>query len=346
MVYVSLITQDTQKFLAVDDGQNLAAIQEGKTNPLSETFCRETIDNAADELTVLRAGKDFSRDWEPYRNLQFEQYVGVPIRVQNSLWGTLCLGETDSETHPIRPEFEVGLRLLSTLIGHEVERYERELHLDVLERVLRHNLRNSLTVIQGFLEARERPDAGDEFTATVEREVDSLLDLSRKSQLLREAFQDPKALAQLDLQEEIETVVGEIEAEYPEADIQFESTGLRTVRAHPRLGRAIYELLDNAVVHSHQEQPQVTIEVEDGAYVCLDVVDEGAGFPDAERQVLNKGEPITQMSHTSGLGLWLVRTIVQRSQGRLAIRETADRGAAVTLQLLPAEDAEPTDGAP
>jgi signal transduction histidine kinase len=71
-----------------------------------------------------------------------------------------------------------------------------------------------------------------------------------------------------------------------------------------------------------------------GDAVCLRVEDDGPGFTDAELAVHADTEATeTALQHSDGVGLWLVRWIVDAYGGEFAVRNADDGGAVVTVTL-------------
>jgi signal transduction histidine kinase len=70
--------------------------------------------------------------------------------------------------------------------------------------------------------------------------------------------------------------------------------------------------------------------VRDGDRVRVTVADDGPGIPAVERGVVTGETERSQLTHGSGLGLWVVQTVVEAGGGRLAF-EDPPTGAAVTL---------------
>jgi nitrogen fixation/metabolism regulation signal transduction histidine kinase len=64
-----------------------------------------------------------------------------------------------------------------------------------------------------------------------------------------------------------------------------------------------------------------------------------------EWAVVTDRQEITQLQHGSGIGLWLVRWVVDDHGGTLELRENDDDGTTLAIRL-PHTDAEPahTDG--
>jgi two-component system OmpR family sensor kinase len=99
---------------------------------------------------------------------------------------------------------------------------------------------------------------------------------------------------------------------------------------------AIYNLLDNAYKFTRNED---TIEVrayEDGSNVVVEVADTGPGIPEEEINLvweeLYRGQS-TRNVMGSGLGLSLVRTIINRHGGKVALRSKEGEGTVVSIRL-------------
>jgi len=99
---------------------------------------------------------------------------------------------------------------------------------------------------------------------------------------------------------------------------------------------AIYNLLDNALKFT---QAGDTIEVrafEDGATVAVEVAETGPGIPEEDLahvwEELYRGKSARGIPG-SGLGLALVRAIVERHGGQASVRSRAGQGTVFTLRL-------------
>jgi two-component system OmpR family sensor kinase len=99
---------------------------------------------------------------------------------------------------------------------------------------------------------------------------------------------------------------------------------------------ALHNLVDNAIKYSRSGD---TIEVrafEDGAAVVIEVADTGQGIPDNELpqiwDELYRGQGARGLPG-SGLGLALVRTIVERHGGVVGVRSRQGQGTVFTMRL-------------
>ncbi|MFC6767789.1 sensor histidine kinase [Natrinema soli] len=107
--------------------------------------------------------------------------------------------------------------------------------------------------------------------------------------------------------------------------------------------RAVVDnLLENAVQHTGSE-PIVEVSVtRDGEAVHLSVADDGPGIPPAEIDVVTGETDITQLTHGSGLGLWLVNWMIDSYGGSVSFARSAIGGSHVEI-TLEAAPADPSD---
>lgn len=212
----------------------------------------------------------------------------------------------------------------------------------VLHRVLRHNLRNACNVIE--LRAEELSALardGEESRRTIERQVDSLLELGKKSGHLRRIALGHRERRAIDLCEVVEREVAYLETDNPDVDVDVDLPPAAPVSAYPELEIAVRELLENAVKHAHADGPSIRIGVrQTGGAVTMDVADDGPGLPEMERDVLERGLE-KPLSHSQGLGLWIVRVIVGESGGELRVVDNEPEGTIVRIRLQAAEPPRP-----
>ncbi|GGC69103.1 hypothetical protein GCM10007209_33900 [Haloferax sulfurifontis] len=225
-----------------------------------------------------------------------------------------------------------------TELDRTSERLESTLaHTSVLHRILRHDIRNACTAILGYAELVESRDESDSNTDPVEairERANRLVEVSDEVALLRTVELAEGNEVDVDLSSAVADAVEDLELEHSGVRVSVASSvETLTVRAHPALPRSIAELLDNAVVHADCDEPEIHVAVwQLEGSVGVTVSDNGPGIPDAERDALMSGAE-TPLSHTSGVGLWLVRAIVDASGGSLAISTPKPRGTVVTVSL-------------
>lgn len=219
-----------------------------------------------------------------------------------------------------------------TLVLRDVtDRETREQRLSVLNRVLRHNVRNKLDVIL----ARADLVADDELRQGIRESATDLLALSNKARdaeaMMMDSTESPEPV---DVSAVVRNVAEEFRTETPDAEISVTCPDELTISSHRSiLDNVLTELVDNAVTHSNDE-PTVDISasrVSDGA-VEVSVADDGPGIPERERQILADGTE-TQLEHANGIGLWFVNWAVVQLGGDLSFAENDPNGSVVTVRL-------------
>ncbi|SDJ40652.1 PAS domain S-box-containing protein [Halovenus aranensis] len=214
------------------------------------------------------------------------------------------------------------------------ERRQREQRLDVLNRILRHNVRNELNVVRGKIELAKMqleadPDTLDEAIESLDDVVARSDKVGRLSRLL-DADED----GALDLATELRGEFG-AGTTRPEGEVVIDLPERLDVSGGPSLVAAFEELVTNGLVHSEGDTPTVTLRYDtkasDDTHAVIAVEDEGPGIEQQEIDTIVDGQE-TPLKHTSGVGLWLVNWLVTRAGGTISFENT-DRGCRVRVRL-------------
>jgi PAS domain S-box-containing protein len=290
--------------------------------------------------------------------LDDEQVIGRPIAelVRPELLSRFDSDEIDDEVEVSTPAGRRFIQVRATsfsaglidseeaygrvfLLNDITERRERERklrrqneHLDEFASLVSHDLRNPLSVAEGFLEMglEELDDETvEDHLAYVEQShdrmgniIDDVLTLARQGQQLTE--RTPVELAELaaDTWKGVET-----------DDATLEVQSRRTVMGDRRRLRHVFEnLFRNAVDHGPAD---VTVRVQDVSPDSQDplsaergfaVEDDGPGIPEDERDdVLESG--YTTADDGTGLGLSIVASVVEAHGWDVSVAESPEGGA-------------------
>ncbi|MFP4631822.1 MAG: ATP-binding protein [Halobacteriales archaeon] len=226
----------------------------------------------------------------------------------------------------------------------ERERYREALELrteqlETLNRVIRHDIRNDMTVMIGWLElASEHVDdeAKDAFDRVVRR-AHHVVDLTENIRDIVDSLsvEGEVELRPADVVEHLEMEVEATRESNPEATIELDGD-LESVEvdANEMLSSVFRNLLTNAVVHSDRESPHVEVSVEvTGDSVRVRVADDGPGVPDDRKTaVFGRGEKGVDSPGT-GVGLYLVDRLVDSYGGDVWIEDNEPRGAVFVVEL-------------
>ncbi|MFP8954812.1 histidine kinase N-terminal 7TM domain-containing protein [Natrialbaceae archaeon A-arb3/5] len=232
----------------------------------------------------------------------------------------------------------------SVLVLQDItELKEREQELDllkqVLSRVFRHNIRNELTILRGHAEMiRERAedDQLDEHVDEIVTNSERVLSHSEKAKEL-EAIIDTEATDEpIRIGRTIQRQTNSYATASPDVEIDNAVPAELTVIAHPSIGMAFDELVQNAIVHHDDPARPVRIDVRSDVTddaVSISVADNGPGIESHEVETLDAGEE-TDLQHGSGIGLWMIDLIVRKSGGTLTIDTDCHLGGTrITIEL-------------
>ena len=312
----------------------------GMTLALEKTYCRLVIDEDG-PLVIDDAPNQGWREDPAYESHQLDCYFGTPIQIDDTLFGTVCFVANEARTEPFSAAETVFGELIARVLEHELRQRQAELHLEqrrqltgVLSRVLRHNMRNDMTVIQGYTDmvrGRIEDDGLADQLAIIETRVDRLIELGEKARELESIAEADDTIRQVDIPLLIDEVIESVNQGQPTGTITRAGIDSVSVPAMPSLRRAFRELIENAVKHGPADGAvEVTVEGRP-AGVNVHIEDEGEGLPDQERAAFEMGGE-TPLSHGSGLGLQIVDWIVSGHGGTVTIEE-GEAGTRVSVHL-------------
>jgi signal transduction histidine kinase len=212
---------------------------------------------------------------------------------------------------------------------HEVEtrRYvdrleHREETFVFLNNTLRHNVLNSVQVIQGHAD-QLGGDVGETVTEHCERVSELVQNVGVLSTTLAE---DPDT-GPTNLSAVLATEVRMARQNWPTAEIVADFPAQTWVVADRFLETVCENLVRNAIEHNDKETPRVEVTVEsDDDAVHLRVADNGPGLTDEERrQAFDRGT-----RGDEGVGLYVVGTLIERYGGTVKVADNDPEGAVFT----------------
>ncbi|WP_050048762.1 sensor histidine kinase [Halanaeroarchaeum sulfurireducens] len=218
----------------------------------------------------------------------------------------------------------------------EVERHNEQLTL--LNRIVRHDIRNDMTLALGLLETIEE-DVPDE----IRREFEQVRTAAEHVVTTTEDIQSVISVlggeegslddATVSLQTIVSREVDSARSRHGDAEIAVDSIPDVAVRGNELLSSVIANLVENAIEHSDRETPHVWIDTSvDEETVSLTVADDGPGVPDAIKEELFESGVTTDESGL-GLGLYIVATLVDTFDGDVTVEDNDPRGARFSVEL-------------
>jgi len=287
----------------------------------------ETFDEASDYIEEVIAGQSLEMRDHPVAT-KSGRTVYVDMRM-------VPIYEPSVELADRTPDDIVGLQVM---VQDATQRRQREGLISVINRVLRHNVRNKMTVIGGRAEILAAKLDGEhkQNADAIVQAASQLLSLTESARHIEANRELSPALETIDLAPVVADSVDQLETRYPNATVTAEIPETALARTLPRIETALWELLENAAEHTGPE-PTVTVSVSrTDEQIHIAISDDGPGFPEDERQVLADGkeEPLV---HGQGLGLYLTYWIVTTLDGDITVPKSQS-GTIVTVRLPAATD--------
>lgn len=228
-----------------------------------------------------------------------------------------------------------GFRGSVGVLRDVTDRQERERRLTVLNRALRHDLRNSMHVVMANAElvAQSVSDTvtQDKLDTIVDR-AEQINSLSEKAREIEQTLANHEQTRRsVDLAELLATQVKRLCEQYPDTAIETDLPAHAWVEATSLIDTAVENLIENSIEHTDEARIQVSLSTGEES-VTVTVADDGPGIPEKERRVVGNGSE-TPLDHASGLGLWLVTWITRDSGGEVVFESPEDGGSVVRLVL-------------
>lgn len=295
-------------------GRNCRFLQGEDTDPAAVTRMREAIENRSSVQVELL---NYRKDGTPFWN----EVTLAPIPDDGDVRYYVGFQQDISK----RKEYANKLK-------------EQRDGLDVLNQMVRHDIRNDLQLVLGSVEMlRDHvDDAGASHLETVLESARQAVELTETAReiaevLLRsEADHEPIPLRSVLSQE-----IDDASSAYPDATITMEgSIPDVPILADDMLGSIFRNLLKNAVQHNDEPEPIITVSATaTDETATVHVEDNGPGIPDDRKEtVFERGEKGADSAGT-GIGLSLVSSLVEKYGGDVYFEDRAPKGARCVVKL-------------
>ena len=219
------------------------------------------------------------------------------------------------------------------------DRKIRERRLEVMNRVLNHNLRNKMNLIEGHAELLRQDVDDDDALESLEVIAETTAGLMGIAESVRKVDHTLSTSASADttveLTERLPELVSRFTDQYPDANIDLSLPDDDPLEVNVvGVVTAIEEGIENAIKHNDTPAPRVEVRISrpSEGWVRIEIEDDGPGIPDRETEVLSGGE--TSLNHADRLGIWLMYWVVKKAGGSFSVA-TPDSGGTVLRLLVP-----------
>jgi len=229
---------------------------------------------------------------------------------------------------------------------HEQQVETQRDNLELLNRVVRHDIRNKLQLVEIYADMLQS-EVGEEHEDQVEKVLDAAntaVDITRTARdVTRVMLGSDADRTPVRLRPAAEDEIDDIRSDYRHALFVVDgSIPDVEVYADDMLGSVFRNLLVNAVQHNDSDLPEVTVSASTtDETAVVRVADNGPGIPDDLKEQVFEQTETGLDSEGTGLGLYLVRTLIERYGGTVRVEDNDPRGAAFVVEL-PLGDASAT----
>ncbi|RYJ08669.1 PAS domain-containing protein [Halogeometricum borinquense] len=287
----------------------------------------ENIWDVYEERIPTELKAQFRRVMETGEPAETEQYLPEPF----GYWVEIRMFADDD-----------GLSVYSREITERKE-YEQQLEsqrdtLDILNQVLRHDIRNDLQMVSGYADliAEQLDEEDKAYVETIQKRAEHAVELTRTAREISEVlFADVSENGTEELQESLLSEVEDIRAANSDAVVTVdEPVPDVMVSADDMLPSVFRNLLKNAVLHNDKQVPEITVTIDErDDEIIVRVADNGPGIPDNQKEkIFGKGEKGLD-SEGTGIGLYLVQTLVEGYGGSIEVEDNEPEGAVFSVTL-------------
>jgi len=223
---------------------------------------------------------------------------------------------------------------------------EQRDNLELLNQVVRHDIRNDLQIVVAYSEMLEGhvDEDAEAYLRSIRESARNAVDLTATARDLADVMLQQHERGTIELARPLEQQIESIRTAHAATVINVEdSIPSVTVYGNEMLDAVFRNLLQNAIQHNDKEIPEIAVSVDRGDdTVEVAVADNGPGVPEGQREeIFGKGEKGLE-SDGSGIGLYLVYTLVDSYGGSVRVEDNEPEGAIFIVEL-PIADGDDTD---
>ena len=212
---------------------------------------------------------------------------------------------------------------------------EAEEKAEFYHSLLRHDIGNKNQIIMGYLELLMETRLDEEQQELVEMAYKAIIssnELIKKVKEMQIATEEHE-YSQINLDKEIRRTIDEFsnEAEKKGMKIHYQPTE-SIIEGNEVIREIFANIIGNAIVHSGGKN--IYVKVKNGRkYATILIEDDGKGIPKYIKDRIFGKKVKSKESKGSGLGLYLVKTIVDSYGGEIRMKEGKEKGTIFEIKL-------------
>ncbi len=199
--------------------------------------------------------------------------------------------------------------------------------LSFLNSILRHDILNEITIVLNYLELYQ--EVGDkDFLEKIKESAKRVVGIINDVRDLEEIIKNSKYS-----QKKLKDSLFEVVKNFAHHNVEFRIKGDCTITVNEGgLKITVSNIIENALRHSGTDK--IDIEIRGSEEFCeIRIADYGKGIPDdLKKKIFEKGFKYGESANT-GLGLYIVKKIIERMGGEVWIEDNHPRGSLFVLRL-------------
>lgn len=237
------------------------------------------------------------------------------------------------EVNSVITDHDGELAILSVVRDISI-RKQREERVDFLHSLLRHDLRNKAQIIMGYLNLiNVSSPVTEEQGRYIDKAIKGVKEQVELVEKVRTLLQvDDIRAVQYDLGLAVSSALEQLSSMLDEKGVEVNfryRDGM--VMGGPLLADAVHNLLRNAIQHSHCTSLNIQFDLE-GEHLRMVLEDDGIGISEDIRETLFDPGVKRGENAGTGLGLYLVKSIIDSYGGDISLGEN-NRGSRFTVTL-------------
>ncbi|MFB6153155.1 MAG: ATP-binding protein [Halodesulfurarchaeum sp.] len=204
---------------------------------------------------------------------------------------------------------------------------------NVLQRVLRHNIRNGMTVVRGYADLLEEDLDGSraQMVRSIRQEAESIVDLSEMARNL-DSLEETNHRRPIEISSVLGELVAGIQRNYPEATIRMDVPDEAHVLGDNFLELALWELLEFAVKNERDSPIEIHLAPVDADSLGIAISTPGTDISEKALRALERGSE-TDLEHLDGMELWVAKWLFENQAGTIEFERHDGGGTTIHVSL-------------
>lgn len=208
--------------------------------------------------------------------------------------------------------------------------------LEILNSILRHDLSNYLSVIGNYVELLEE-ESNKDYINKIQNMITRSMELIRDIKIVEDTEKSGRIMKSTNLSEVLKSEINAIED--PQTNIRSDIPKELYVWADEMVNSIFSNLLSNSITHNDKSEKSIGITAKKiDSEIEVRIADNGPGIPANMKDEIFKEGVKDEVTGKTGLGLFLVKTLIERYRGKIWVEDNKPEGSIFVVRLRSSEN--------